>query len=121
MKRILSRIFAMSLITLMFFIYNFLDSKTGFSASSPTLIDNGHNSLMLKQRIIRTIVLCLHTENVNKLMLQITQLTEHFNGYVVSSRYAQGNQENKDRVAELSIRIPAGNLENILNKLKLLA
>ena len=118
MKRILSRIFAKSLIILMFFIYNFLGSRTGFSASNPASIDSGCNPLVLKQLIIRNASLGLQTDNVNKLMLQITQLAKRFNGYVVSSQFVQVNQANGDDIAEISIIIPAGGLKNILTQLK---
>ena len=121
MKRILNRIFAMSLLILMILISGFTGIRTSFSASNPASIDNGHNQLMLKHLIIRKVSLGLQTDNVNMLMQQTTQLTKRFNGYVVNSRIVEGNQASGAHTAEISIRIPANDLNNLLTQLKSLA
>ena len=120
MKRILSRVLAMSLLILML-ICGFPGPGAGFSASNSSSIDNGRAPLMLKQLIIRKVSLGLQTDNVNKLMQQTTQLAEHSNGYVVNSRFVEGNQASGDQVAEISIRVPASDLDNLLTQLKSLA
>ena len=88
------------------------------SSANPSSLDNGRSQLMKKRMIIRNANLTLQTNDINKSMQQITELANASGGYVVSSRFIQSNQNSDNSYAEISIRVPAEGLENMLTRLK---
>lgn len=79
------------------------------------------NNLESERFIIRNANLSLETENIQKIMQQITDVAKLSGGYVVNSKFSQANQADEYGAAEISIRVPAISLESSLKQLKSLA
>lgn len=91
---------------------------TPTSGNDTLPIVKGPNNLESERFIIRNANLILETENIQKLMQQITHVANLSGGYVVNSKFSQANQTDEYGAAEISIRVPAINLESSLLQLK---
>lgn len=69
-----------------------------------------------ERKLIRNVNMDVETENFDELMSNVSKKTESLGGYIEDSRVYNGSQYNEERRnADLTLRIPAENLDSFLS------
>ncbi|MCL5272576.1 MAG: DUF4349 domain-containing protein [Gammaproteobacteria bacterium] len=106
--------------------YKALENSVVASGSAPAAMSSdprpqAQTEPVMKRMIIRNARITLQVNDIPRVMDDITKIADQSGGYVVNSDFNQNAGYAAGEYAEISIRIPAKGLNNVINTLKGLA